>query len=547
VHEGAQAVRSRIVSLAALAAISTAAAAQQYSAEQLQAEYLEAAATHNGFVYTVHMARFDGCAEAEKFAAQLALPQNRLRPLRQQTRAAIYNNRFLFAMPPELREQVRTMRERERTGVIKLASGVCLVAEVVDRRQQPMPPPDNLIPMLPPVIERGELPSPDALEKDAKLRMRTFANRIRSVDALEKAGAGFDIDTRLSDGYTVLTRALLLDQADLARAAVKRGANPNLCGPMFCPLELALGLRSDDQAWELLGLLLGAGADPNQLDRAQRTRLVPLAAAARKGPRFAERLVKAGAKPNGIPQATPPIYIAAVSGRQDVVEYLMAQGADPFAPDTSRPGARNTAWVAARESRNPAFIEWMEKRMVGAAAKSGKHKLEAWIEQDGRRLAASGELRLKRAPFRVVARLADPAGVGLLVASAQSSAFQDDVKRKNAESAIFRPASTGAEDEKSDWLYVLAAGAATKNAGIQYWYWESERERRFSGVREAGGAKEYYKDIRSITLAQADDKTQEIPLAKYGGDLYLVLAAPVYFSAFEYRFIEPQFVRIRFE
>src|SRR5262249_38688038 len=99
-----------------------------------------------------------------------------------------------------------------------------------------------------------------------------------------------------------------------------------------------------------------------------------------------EQLIKAGATPNGIPDASPPIFFAAANGRQDVVDYLATQGADLYARDTSRPAPRNTVYTAAQETKNPLFIEWIEKRIVETAAKSGKYKCELWLEQDGRRV-----------------------------------------------------------------------------------------------------------------------------------------------------------------
>ena len=142
-----------------------------------------------------------------------------------------------------------------------------------------MQDPKELGPMLALLVDRGWLPEPGLLELDPKLRSRTLANRIRSAADVEALPAKFDINTRRSDGHTILTHALLLNQTDVARAAIERGADPNLCGPRYCPIELALALRDEQQAHELLELLLQAGADASQV--AQRTRVVPLAAPAR--------------------------------------------------------------------------------------------------------------------------------------------------------------------------------------------------------------------------------------------------------------------------
>jgi hypothetical protein len=258
----------------------------QLSPEQLVALYLEAAAVHNGFVYTIDFARFGDCSQAQKVVSELNTPPNRLKPLRQVTKASRYANRFLFAMEPELREQVRSMSDGERTGVVKLASGECVLAEVVEYQQRPMLEPKELGPSLALTVDRGWLPHPDLLEQDPKLRRRTLANRIRTVADVEALPSGFDVNTRRSDGHTILTHALLVNQADVARATLTRGADPNLCGPRYCPIELALALRDEQQARELFELLLQAGADANQSDRAPHTRLVPLSTEAGKGLRL---------------------------------------------------------------------------------------------------------------------------------------------------------------------------------------------------------------------------------------------------------------------
>jgi len=524
----------------------------QLSSPQLVALYLEAAAVHNGFVYTADVARFGDCSQAQKVWADLDTPPNRLKSLRQVTKTSRYANRFLFAMEPELREQVRSMSDGERTGVVKLAGGGCLVAEVVEYQQRPMLDPKELGPVLALTVERGWLPHPDQLAEDARMRSRTVANKIRTVADLDGAPAGFDINTRCSDGYTVLAHALLLGQADVARAALRRGADPNLCGPRYCPIQLAITMRDDQQARELLELLLQAGADANQFDGAQRTRILPLAAAAGKDVAFVERLIKAGARLNGIPEAAPPLFAAAANGKREILEYLVAQGADLFAPDTSRPGPPNTVYVAARATKDPQFIEWVEQRMLDAAAKSGKHKVELWVEQEGRRVPASGgEYRLKRAPFRIVVRLPESGAPGVMIASAETPAFHKDVRENAHESAIFRPVSTVAEESngKSDWLDVLPAGSPTKDGASQYWFWKSDAERRFTGLRGIGRATEYYKDIRAIVLdaGTGPEKFQPVPIAEYGGgDIYVVAAVPVAMSIFDQRFIDPLLLKLTF-
>jgi hypothetical protein len=523
----------------------------QLKPAQLVALYLEAAYVHDGLIYTVDFARFDDCSEAQRLIAQLDTPPNHVKALRQIVKTTRYANRYLFAMEPELREQVRSMREGERTGV-KLANGECLVVELVESKAQGMLEAKELGPVLPLMVYRGWLPHPDQLEQDPKLRNRTIANKIHSVADVDAAPAGFDFNTIRSDGQPILNAALMLNKPDMARAVLERGANPNLCGPRYCPIQLALTMRDRQEAGAMLDRLLQAGGDPNQFDRGQRTRLLPLASAASKDLALVERLVKAGAKPNGLPDASPPIFFAAATGRQDIVDYLVAQGADLFARDTSRRGLPNTVYTAAAETKSPLFIEWIEKRMMEAAAKSGKYKCEVWLEQDGRRInPSSGEYRLKRAPFRIVVRLAEPSAGGVLVASAQTPAFHDDMRGRAPESAVFRTTTAAAEegDGTSDWLDVLPSGVPTSNGTTQFWFWTSEADRRFTGKRGPERAIEYYKDIRTIALDDGakGEQFKPMPIAQYSGsDIYIVAAVPVVLSVFDQRFIEPTLMKITF-
>jgi hypothetical protein len=521
----------------------------QLKPEQLLAVYLEAAAMHDGMVYTVDFARFADCSEMQKLVEPFNRP-NHLKALREIVKTTRYANRYLFAMEPELREQVRSLRDGARIEV-KLVSGGCLVADIVESKAQPMPAAKDLGPVLPLLVDRGLLPHPDLLQQDAKLRNRTIANRMFKVADVEAAPPGFDFNTLRSDGHPILNYALLLNRIDVAHAVLDRGANPNVCGPRYCPIQLALTLRDREQAREMLESLLKAGGDPNQFDREQHTRLLPLAGAANKDLTLVERLIKAGATPNGIPDVSPPLFFAAAAGRQDIVEYLVAQGADLFARDTTR-GTVHTVYTAAQESKSPLFVEWIEKRMIEAAAKSGKYKCELWLEQDGHRINGSGgEYRLKRAPFRIVVRLAEPSARGVLLASAETRAFHEDVRGRSPESAVFRSVTTVAEetDGTSDWLDVLPAGSSTSTGSTQFWFWTTDVDRRFSGRRGTGSATEYYKDIRAIALdhGSGGQEFKPMPINQYSGsDIYVVAAVPVELSVIDQRFVDPVLLKLTF-
>jgi hypothetical protein len=148
-----------------------------------------------------------------------------------------------------------------------------------------------------------------------------------------------------------------------------------------------------------------------------------------------------------------------------------------------------------------------------------------------------------------VARLSDARAV--LLASAETPAFQNDVRSRAPESAVFRSATAVAEegDGTSDWLDVLPAGTPTNKGATQFWFWASDSDRRFTGRRGPERATEYYKDIRTIALDQGlgAEQFKPMPIAQYtGNDIYVVAAVPVELSVFDQRFIEPTLMKITF-
>ena len=148
-----------------------------------------------------------------------------------------------------------------------------------------------------------------------------------TVRALLAQGA--DVNEAQGDGMTALHWAARNRDADLARTLLEAGADVGAGTRIghYTPLHLAAEAGSG----EVVGVLLGAGADPM-------ARIVgagsptPLHFAAAAGSeRAVEALVAAGADVNAAEQAwgQTPLIFAASKGRTEAVRALLEAGADP--------------------------------------------------------------------------------------------------------------------------------------------------------------------------------------------------------------------------
>ena len=148
-----------------------------------------------------------------------------------------------------------------------------------------------------------------------------------TVRALLAQGA--DVNEAQGDGMTALHWAARNRDADLARTLLEAGADVGAGTRIghYTPLHVA----SEAGSGEVVGVLLGAGADPM-------ARIVgagsptPLHFAAAAGSeRAVEALVAAGADVNAAEQAwgQTPLIFAASKGRTEAVRALLEAGADP--------------------------------------------------------------------------------------------------------------------------------------------------------------------------------------------------------------------------
>lgn len=180
------------------------------------------------------------------------------------------------------------------------------------------------------------------VDRGADVRARTrngftpllFATRHGSLEAVQLLlSRGVSVREAANDGTTPLHMAVVRGHVDLADRLLAAGADPNDRGPGFTPLHWAAGTwesaftrdyragdwpglagLSGDRRLHVMKALLAHGADPN----ARVTRGVP---------RFGSSAwrIHGGASAQG----ATPLFFAASVGDVDVMQFLLAHGADP--------------------------------------------------------------------------------------------------------------------------------------------------------------------------------------------------------------------------
>jgi uncharacterized protein len=165
-----------------------------------------------------------------------------------------------------------------------------------------------------------------------------FAAREGDVDTARLlVGRGADVNQVAADGASVLLVATVRGHAELAIFLLQQGADPNASGTGYTPLHWAAGawesLMTHDYSiesgeWsrlggvvegrtELIKALLHRGADPN----------APLT---RNPPRFGHSFF--GILGGGGLSGGTPFFVAAMAGDAEMMQLLLAGGADPGRP-----------------------------------------------------------------------------------------------------------------------------------------------------------------------------------------------------------------------
>lgn len=147
--------------------------------------------------------------------------------------------------------------------------------------------------------------------------------------------SGFDINTRLNKGWTLLMIASYEGNSPMVRFLLQQNADPNLWNK---PGDTALMHAAWKGHLDVVKLLLEQGADPNYQSRGKGLYLdlyqgnSALSSAARNGDlKIVQLLVSKGAVLNSI----KPLVGAAKNGHQEVLNYLIQMGVEPNSKDSN--------------------------------------------------------------------------------------------------------------------------------------------------------------------------------------------------------------------
>lgn len=263
------------------------------------------------------------------------------------------------------------------------------------------------------------LPTLGDLKTDPKLTVRREMGGIYTQASLLAAIQSGkiqpqDINTRLANGTTLLRRSIFLQDAEMMDILLKNGARADICTPK-CPLNDAIYVQ-------------------NQV--------------------LVNKLLDAGAKPDGEASDSRPLTMAARKADKEIVELLLARGANPLLPqaDASFGVETNRSLLQYSPSDNPAFVEWLQEKINARLEKSGKYTWSAWIEQGKQktRLTDNAVIKLKKAPFRITMQI-NPVQSFRLICSDDVSLLQH-VKKLSFRREMLSPFNIGASADDSKYL-----------------------------------------------------------------------------------------------
>lgn len=164
--------------------------------------------------------------------------------------------------------------------------------------------------------------------------------------------AGSDVNQTDSRGTNPLGLAIAMERDDIVELLIAKGADVNIRGPQrMTPLHYAVASGRSHQIARLLSL----GADPNAHSALGTVPLNYVHSVA-----DARLLIDAGACPDGNGAAQPPVH--SLAGHSlELVQFMLAAGADPFRPDSNEQIAADHAkWWSNEEVYE--FLRELEKR-----------------------------------------------------------------------------------------------------------------------------------------------------------------------------------------
>ncbi|MBP1628448.1 MAG: Ankyrin repeat (3 copies) [Holophagaceae bacterium] len=383
-----------------------------WTPQQLQALWVEACYTFNGFSYTCNLAYFPDKPRAEAYRKAPFLSANA--PAAKARLSQRYNE-----FPPEIRSQLSILQESEYSDpFFHAAKQAWAVLEVESMEKATFGKEVSPRAWLD-AFAVGALPSPEALAQDRALVLRTRLNRAGSLAELKDVIEGVSLppgalDRPLSNGFTVLHR--FIASRDIAAAEY----------------------------------LLGKGANPDQPSFA----FLPLTAAIYSGSRpMIDLLLRYHAAPGGKGPWLPPLMAACSTGDLDLAQRLLRGGADPLKGYLERDGLGRLASVLSYvPSRNQEMYAFMKQEIDRRLTLSGEGEWEGWLLQNGKRhrLSAGADIALDRAPFKLHLRYRP--GVSLAVIGLREGTFAEALSQRESRLALIGIGKTSAISPSANWL-----------------------------------------------------------------------------------------------
>lgn len=413
------------------------------------------------------------------------------------------------------------------------------------------------------MVSTGNLPSPARLALDPLERVRRAWWSVRSADAVAEVPQEFDANVRFGDESTPLVRAILRRDLASTRALLDRGADPNLCAPLGCPLSVAHAVAPDFLAWLDLLRARGGKLDAIDADYAGAGNTLLATAILAKDDGLTRRLMELGASPDGVPGVVlTPLQAAVAMGRRDLAEEMLRAGARPLSfPDRAEappPVLRYNIYQAALETNDDKLVAWAEDVSIAAGKADKSLGYRVAIEQDGKPVAAGadGVHTLRAAAFSLVVHFEDAKNGDVQVGGSLSPRWVDEVRSGDRRNAMFRPFSAGASAEPpSEDSYELFVGDPCpanlpKDGSCEGSFIALHADPAvrvdFHSVRK--DRQEWVREVRAVVNTSARTAGPSVPVTQLKGQtLYLVASNSINLGTIDgLRLLAPTYLQLRF-